>query len=124
VTIMMVGLYLSLLVLAGAAIDGGRALATKVRAIGVAQEAARAGADMLSQRSLYAGGSNVDPTRAEAAARAYLVDDGYTGTVTVTGTTVNVLVTVEQPTTLWRIVGIDSLTLTEAGTADAARSPG
>ncbi|HXA27676.1 MAG TPA: pilus assembly protein TadG-related protein [Candidatus Angelobacter sp.] len=124
VTIMMVGLYVGLFVLAGAAVDGGRAFAAKVRAIGEAQEAARAGANTLSQRSLYTGGSDVDPTRAAVAARAYLVADGYSGTVTVNGTTVHVTVTLVQPTTLWRAVGIDSLTLTETGSADALRSSG
>lgn len=121
---MMVGLYVGLFVLAGAAVDGGRAFAAKVRAIGEAQEAARAGANTLSQRSLYTGGSDVDPTRAAVAARAYLVADGYSGTVTVNGTTVHVTVTLVQPTTLWRAVGIDSLTLTETGSADALRSSG
>jgi len=124
VAILMVGLYFCLFVLAGATVDGGRALATKMHAIGAAQQAARAGANQLSKRSLYAGGSDVDITSARAAAMQWLADDHDTGSVTVSGHQVHVVVTATQPTILWRLIGVGELTLTETGTADATRSAG
>ncbi len=124
VTILLVGLYLCLFVLAGAVVDGGRALATKIRVIGEAQEVARTGANVLSKRSLYAGGSDVDATRAVSAARAQLQADGYSGAVLISGSKVWVTVTSEEKTVLWRLAGIDSITLTETQSADAVRSAG
>ena len=118
---LMVGLFVSLLLVAGLAIDGGRAIATRTRAIGDAQEAARVGAQQLDQQSLLNGRAALDPTRARAAAEADLVANGESGTVTVSGDTVTVTVHAVQPTVLWRLAGVTTLTLSGTGSAQASR---
>ena len=124
VSVLVVGLITSLLLIAGLAIDGGRILAARSRAIEEAQEAARAAAQPLSTTSVLSGAPAVDVTRAQAAAEAYLAATGDTGSVEVIGTTVRVTVRTVEPMTLWRIAGIDSLTVTGDGSAQALRGAG
>lgn len=122
ITVLIVGLLAALFLVAGLAIDGGRTAAAKVRAIGVAQEAARTGAQALSRPSLYGGGSALDPAQAELAARSYLAAAGETGAVTVSGSSVSVTVRIIEPMTVLRAAGVDSLTVTGTGTAHAERA--
>lgn len=121
-TVLTAVLALALLALAGLVVDGTGQLRAGQAASGAAQQAARAGTEALDAASLRAGGPlTVDPTAATAAARAYLIAAGYTGTVTVTGpTTLRVRVTVHQPTVILGLIGVDSYTATAAATADLA----
>lgn len=110
------------LLFAGLVLDGGLALAAKVRAMGEAQEAARAGAqeiDLTAYRTSNA--LRLVPARASAAARDYLAAAGHTGTVSVAGNTVNVTVTISQSTQLLGLADISSITVTGTGQAEPQR---
>ncbi len=112
----------AVLLFAGLVLDGGLALAAKVRAIGEAQEAARAGAQEIDLAAYRASNSlRLVPGRASAAARDYLAAAGHTGTVSVAGNTVNVTVTISQPTQLLGLAGIGSITVTGTGQAEPQR---
>jgi len=94
-------------------------MAAKIRAVGAAEEAARAGAGALDQAQLRHGGPpRLDPTHAADAARAYLAATGQSGTVNATANNVTVTVTTRQSAQLLSLVGIDTFSLT--GTASAA----
>lgn len=119
-TLMLAMLMVALLALAGLVIDGGRKLNESENAYSVAQEAARAGAGMVDTSAVYRSGTfQVDPNQARAAARAYLAQVGYRGTVAITGTDqIRVTVTVTEPTLVLSLIGIDSMSA--QGTAVAS----
>jgi Flp pilus assembly protein TadG len=122
VTPFVVVFVAALLLMAGLVIDGGLALAAKVRAIDEAQAAARAGAQSLDLRAYRTRNTVVlDPVRAAVAARAYLTATGDSGQVRVAGDQVFVTVTIAQPTQILGLVGLHSLTVTGSGTATAVR---
>jgi Flp pilus assembly protein TadG len=122
VTAFVVIIVTAILLFAGLVLDGGLALAAKVRALGEAQEAARAGAQEIDLAAYRADGTlRLAPQQASAAARNYLAAAGHTGTVSVAGNTVNVTVTVSQSTQLLGLVGIGSITVTGAGQAQPQR---
>jgi len=121
VTAFTVILTTALLACAGLVLDGGLALTARVRAVGLAQEAARAGAqeiDLAAYRTT--GALTLRPDTAIATAQAYLTAAGATGTATATPTTVTVTVELDQPTGLLGLVGLSSLHITGHGTAVAA----
>jgi hypothetical protein len=110
------------LLFAGLVLDGGLALAAKVRALGEAQEAARAGAQEIDLVAYRADGTlRLQPAQAGAAARGYLAGAGHAGTVSVAGNTVSVSVTISQPTQLLSLIGIGSITTTGTGRAQPQR---
>ncbi|MGD0373545.1 MAG: pilus assembly protein TadG-related protein [Streptosporangiaceae bacterium] len=121
----LVIMTVALLALAGLVVDGGAKLNEAANASAVAQEAARAGAGMVDQGNAYSAGNfTVDSSQAVAAAEAYLasvVSDGktgYTGSVTTpTPDSIQVSVTVTEPTKILPIIGIDSVSATETATA-------
>lgn len=118
VTAFVVIIATAVLLFAGLVLDGGLALAAKVRAIGEAQEAARSGAQEIDLAAYRANGAlRLAPERASVAAHDYLAAAGHTGAVSIVGNTVNVSVTVGQPTTLLGLVGISSITVTGVGHA-------
>ncbi|UIX34302.1 MULTISPECIES: pilus assembly protein TadG-related protein [unclassified Streptomyces] len=122
VTPFVVILALAIVMFAGLVLDGGLALAAKVRAMGEAQEAARSGAQALDLAA-YRDSSTVRlvPGQARTLAQTYLATTGDTGTVTVAGDTVTVTVTAHQNTQLLGLLGLDSLTVTGTGSAHPAR---
>lgn len=121
----LVIMTVALLALAGVVVDGGAKLNEAANASAVAQEAARAGAGLVNQGNAYSSGQfTVDSSQAVAAAQAYLasvVSDGntaYTGSVTTpTSDSLQVTVTVTEPTRILSIIGIDSMSVTESATA-------
>ncbi len=119
ITLMLVALFVALIALAGIVIDGGAKLNQAENATAIAQEAARAGAGMVNQANAYSTGSfTVDQGQAIAAAERYLASTGYHGTVTPVGTeSIEVTVTVTEPTKVLSIIGIDSMTSTGSATA-------
>jgi Flp pilus assembly protein TadG len=122
VTPFVVVFVAALMLMAGLVIDGGLALAAKVRAIDEAQAAARAGAQALDLRAYRTSNTVVlDPARASAAARSYLSSTGDSGQVRVSGDTVFVTVTIAQPTQILGLAGLHALTVTGSGTATAVR---
>jgi Flp pilus assembly protein TadG len=110
---------LALVAMAGLVIDGGYTFAARVQAHGQADQAARIGADALTDTSLRNGTPAVDPARGQAAAVGYLRSVGATGTVTVTGRTVTVTVTSRQRMRLLSAVGVNTLTVTETASAES-----
>jgi Flp pilus assembly protein TadG len=122
VTAFVIAIAPAILLCTGLVLDGGLALAAKTRAIGEAQEASRAGAQKIDLAAYRADGTlRLAPHEADAAARAFLTAAGRSGTVSVAGNTVNVTVTVSQPTQLLGLFGIDSLTVTGSGQAQPQR---
>lgn len=122
VTAFVVIVVTAVLAFGGLVLDGGLALAAKVRAIGEAQEAARAGAQEIDLAAYRADGTlRLAPQQASAAARAYLASAGRSGTVSVAGNTVNVTITISQPTQLLGLVGVGSITVSGTGQAQPQR---
>jgi Flp pilus assembly protein TadG len=119
------GLFLVtvVLILAGVVVEAGNVMQASGHATGIAQQAARAGADKLDLETLRTRGLvRLDPDAAKAAALAYLASIGETGTVTATTTRVTVTVSVTRPAILAPVVGIDSVTV--QASANAAPQPG
>ena len=124
VTAFVVIFTLALLAMAGLVLDGGLALAAKVQAIDAARAAARAGAQAIDIPTYRATGQiTLDPAQSTADAQAFLAAAGEHGTVTVAGETVDVTVTITQPTQILSVVGVDQLTVTGAGSATAQQGP-
>ncbi|NIJ10512.1 Flp pilus assembly protein TadG [Saccharomonospora amisosensis] len=118
VTAFVVLITTACLLFAGLVLDGGLALSAKTRAIGQAEEAARAGAQELDLAAYRSGGAaRLQPTAAISAAQRYLNSVGASGTVTVAGNTVNVSVTAHQPTQLLGLIGITDITVSGDGHA-------
>ncbi|MFD8493906.1 hypothetical protein [Amycolatopsis sp. NPDC059657] len=122
VTGFIVVLTIGILALAGLTLDGGLALAAKVKAAGQAEAAARAGAQAIDLGVYRDSGRMVlVPGQAVAAAQSYLAGVGASGTVTVAGDTVTVAVTATQGTQLLGLVGISGISVHGAGSAHPQR---
>ncbi|MEU0514932.1 hypothetical protein ACWEKJ_30545 [Amycolatopsis thermoflava] len=122
VSAFVLALMLGLLAVAGLSLDGGLALASKVRAGGQAESAARAGAQALDLTAYRATGEvRLDPARARESAQRYLAAVGATGTVQVTGDTVTVQVTTTYRTQLLSLIGIDDIRTHGSGAAHPQR---
>lgn len=122
VTVFLVIIVVAVVMFAGLVLDAGLALAAKVRAIGEAQEAARAGAQALDLAAYRAHGTvRLIPDQARTRAVGYLASTGDSGTVSATADTVTVRVTAHQPTQLLGLIGIGSLTVVGSGTAHPTR---
>lgn len=121
-TAMWAVLVLAMLALGGLVYDGGQILTARRDASNAARQAARAGAQELSEQSLRAGGAVLDPVAADRAVREYLArQEMAPDSVVVTGTTVTVTVTVTRPALLLGIVGIESRTVSSTGSARSVR---
>ncbi|OXM59566.1 pilus assembly protein TadG-related protein [Amycolatopsis vastitatis] len=120
VSAFVVVLLTGILALAGLGLDGGLALAAKVRVTGQAESAARAGAQAIDLGLYRATGRlRLLPVEADALARGYLASVGATGTgtVTVAGDTVTVTVTTTQPTQLLSLIGVREIRAHATGSA-------
>ena len=117
-SILIAALGLALLMATGLAVDGGRKLGALSDARNAADNAARAGAQMIDADTYRATGEPViNPSAAAAAANDYLARHGRVGTVSVSGTTVTVTVTMTVPTRF--LPGPMSVSATESATAVA-----
>nr|WP_186382527.1 hypothetical protein [Amycolatopsis rhizosphaerae] len=122
VTAFVVVLTTGILALAGLTLDGGLALAAKIRATGQAEAAARAGAQAIDLAAYRSTGTlHLVPAQAVTDAQTYLATFNASGTVTVSGDTVTVLITASQTTQLLSMVGISSLTVHGKGSAHPQR---
>lgn len=111
-------LITAILALAGLTLDGGLALAAKVKAVGQAESAARAGAQAIDLAAYRANGTvRLVSAHAVAEAQRHLATAGAQGTVTVSGDIVTVTITAKQKTQLLGLVGITTLTVHGTGTA-------
>ena len=112
-------LALALMMVVGMVFEGGVAIAAKRRAMNVAEQAARAGAEQLDIGAIRSTDKFViDPAAARSAADAYLAAAGYSGSVSVEGATVTVTgVQWTSPTSLLGLIGVRF-----GGTTPAARA--
>jgi Flp pilus assembly protein TadG len=118
------GVVVVLALLAGAVLDGGHAMAARVQALDIAQQAARAGANHLDLTLLRTQGIvRLDPAAARAAAAAFLADAGVSGTTTATTEQVTVTVTRSHPTLILQAIGVDAIAMSATATAVPATGP-
>jgi Flp pilus assembly protein TadG len=115
-------LVLTVLVLVGFVFDGGNAITAHRRAVNLAEQAARAGAQRLDTGSLRSRGQfRLDPAAARSAAAAYLASTGNTGQVQVgrdgDGDYVEVVVDWSQPSLFAGLLGRSRFTGTGRGRA-------
>ena len=95
VSILIAALGLALLMATGLAVDGGRKLGALSEARDIADNAARAGAQMIDTDTYRSSGVPIiNPAAATERANNYLASQGHQGTVSVNGTTVTVTVTI------------------------------
>lgn len=121
VTVFVVVLFAAFIMFGGLILDAGGALTDKISAMGVAQEAARTGAQQLDLTLFRQTGTvRLLPDQAVTAARAYLAQAGATGSATVVDNTITVAVTADHHTQLLGILGLDTLTVTATGSAHPA----
>ena len=117
-SILVAALGLALLMATGLAVDGGRKLGALSEARNVADNAARAGAQMVDADEYRSTGvPALDPVAAAQRANAFLSQHGHTGVVSVSGSTVTVTVTITVDPTF--IPGQISASATESATATA-----
>jgi Flp pilus assembly protein TadG len=120
ITVLFAVVFVAFLMMLGLVVDGGRLLDQRSHAHDVAAKAARAGAQQLGVGGFVgAGGLDLDPTRAQAAAHDYLAKEGMAGVVTVAGPTVTVTVTDTVQLTWLRLVGATSKQVSATASADA-----
>lgn len=118
VSMLVVGLALALLLVAGLVFDGGRLLAARSEAFAVADNAARAGAQAVDIAELRASGTAAfDRAAAETAALAFLDRAGHRGSVNVSPQQVEVTVTITAETAILGLAGVDERTVTATGRA-------
>lgn len=119
-----IGIVAVVALLAGAVLDGGNAMAARVQALDIAQQAARAGANQLDLAALRNQGViRLDPGAAQTAAQAFLHQAGATGTATATAAQVSVTVTRAEPTLMLQAIGVDAIDMTATATAVPQTGP-
>jgi hypothetical protein len=122
VTAFVVVMAVALVLLIGLVLDGGLTLAARERALGEAQEAARAGAQAVNLAVYRQDGDlSLNPVQAGADARSYLAGIGATGTVTATAGQVTVTVTAVQDMQILSAAGLDSVTVHATASAVPVR---
>ena len=119
VTVLVLGLFLSLIVVAGLVFDGGAIIAGHREADAEAEGAARAAAQQMSAIALHSGTVGIDQSLAQQAVNRYLAPSGHAGVAAVNGD--NVTVTVSYPVSLQilSVVGFNKQTVTGTGSATA-----
>lgn len=111
-TAMAVFLAVMMLAGAGLAVDSGYALGERREAMNIAEQAARIGADALSEGGLRDGQVVVNPGAGRAAAHGYLASRGAHGSVSIAADQVTVTVTGTYDTKLISVVGVGSIAIT------------
>lgn len=119
---MFVTLSVALVMLGGLAYDGAQILNARREASTMALEAARAGAQAISEELLYEKTMTVlvDPSTAQIAVSEYLSQhDDWS--ISVQGDTVSATVWLTQPLQILSLLGIDSRRVAGTATARAVR---
>lgn len=106
-------------VLLGLVVDGGRVIDARLESSRTAAQAARVGADAVSEASVRTGHDGISTGAAADRAGAYLREAGMKGIVRVEGNSVTVTVTGQSNTEILGIIGIDSFPIRESETARA-----
>jgi hypothetical protein len=103
-----------LMLFVGLVVDVGNKLRAGWEAVGIAEEAARAGAGQIDRAAAYRGDQLVvDRGAALRAAQAHLSKSGHRGNVAISGpTSVRVTVTVTKETWLLSLVGLSTVSMT------------
>jgi Putative Flp pilus-assembly TadE/G-like len=118
ITAFVVVMATALVLLAGLVLDGGLTLAARERALNLAQEAARAGAQGIDLAVYRQTGNLVlSPAMADADAEQYLASTGTQGAVLVTGNTVTVTVTITQRMQILDAAGLFAVTVHASASA-------
>lgn len=124
VSVFVLGLVVSLMVVAGLVVDGGRAVNARSAVMDDAEQAARAGANHVDLASVRTGGTvSLDVAAARTAAVEHLVGLGYDPadiTVTADQAELSVEVADSVPTALLSLVFIRSFDVQGSATARAA----
>lgn len=120
-TTWFVGLVMPMMMMAGLVFDGGHVLAERREALDVAQNAALAGSQAIDTSQVRQGNVAIDPDKVIAAAQSYLAANGHTGTVSVSGTEVTVVVTQTVDMQLLSAIGVGPKTVTGTATARIVR---
>jgi hypothetical protein len=122
ITVFVLVMTAALILVAGLVLDGGLTLAARERALGEAQEAARAGAQAINLATYRQNGTLVlNPAQAVADARRYLAATGYQGSVQVTGNVVTVEVTATQRMQILDAAGLAAITVHATASATPER---
>ena len=103
VSAFVLGLVMTFVACAGLAIDGGRMISARIRAADRAENAARVGAQAVTNIRL--GIPIVDQQSAVRLAHKFLVTSGAHGSVTANGVEVCVSVNARVPMTLLALIG-------------------
>lgn len=115
-------LVLVLLIVTGLALDGGQALLARREAQGIADAAARIGADQLDEASVRAGDNppNLDTAAAYAAAANYVAVQrpGMVATISTAPQHVEVHISLTLELTFMRLAGLSSATIVADGSAE------
>jgi len=114
---------MALVLATGLVVDGGRLIEAKRRVTNRAEQAARAGAQSLSEEALRSSGNQViDRDEASAAVQDYLGRVGSEGrVVSVSGDSVTVEVTDSASLFILGVAGLADQTVTGRGTARNVR---
>lgn len=119
----VIPMMLGLIAMAGLIVDGGAALAARGRAEDSAQQAARAAADALSPSTVFTAdpsGLTADPGAARAAAQRVLDTAGIaSSTITISGDSVTVSVTVHEHAQILSAFGLNDINGSASATAYA-----
>lgn len=105
--------------LLGLVVDGGRVIDARLDSTRTAAQAARTGADALSEASVRNGKDEIAVGAAISRAENYLRDAGMTGSARVVGDTVSVTVTGQSNTVILSVIGIRSFPIEETQRAEA-----
>ena len=103
VSAFVLGLVMTFVACAGLAVDGGRVISARIRAADRAENAARVGAQAVTNIRL--GIPRVDQQDAVRLARKFLLASGAHGSVTANGVEVCVIVNASVPMTLLALIG-------------------
>ncbi len=116
VSAFVLGLMMTFVVCAGLGVDGGRLVASQLELADHAENAARVGAQELTD--LRSGDPRIDESKARHSASSYLAIYGVDGEVATTPKSVTVTVNREIEMTLLKLFGATNHLLTVTRTAE------
>lgn len=116
VTAFVVGLMMTFIVCAAFGVDGGRLVATRLELADHAENAARIGAQEITD--LRSGSPKIDQNLAQRSSTTYLVDQDLNYSVSVSSNTVTVTAIREVEMTLLKLFGVRNHTISVTRTAE------
>lgn len=119
ISALVVGLVMTFIACAGLAVDGGRMVAARIRVSDQAENAARTGAQALTDIRL--GVPRIEPRRATQLASAYLASLGARGAVRASDKEICVTVSESRSMTLLALIGVGLKTATSTRCARSIR---